>query len=124
MKQNPGKEKVFKDTRYKSSTVKSNKGTRTYSTELVAGGKQYLREDSTAEQRRVAAAKKKPGRSADASAGSTAAKQKAKLKAGGRSKVGYLEKGVYISDGGQTFEPFTRRKTVSDAIVKPRIKKK
>lgn len=63
------------------------------------------------------------GPSADAIAGSVAAKQKAKLKAGGRHKSDYTEKGlIYHSNGA--LEDYSIKRSSSDAIVKPTIKKK
>ena len=63
------------------------------------------------------------GPSADAMAGSIADKQKAKLKAGGRHKSDYTEKGlIYHSNGA--LEDYSIKRSSSDAIVKPTIKKK
>lgn len=43
---------------------------------------------------------------------------------GTRVNSPYTEKGVYISEGGTVFEPYSKKKMASDAIVKPTIKKK
>ena len=63
------------------------------------------------------------GPSADAMAGKGADKEKAKLKAGGRHKSSYTEKGLIYHDNG-ALEDYSIKRLSSDAIVKPTVKKK